>query len=548
MRSEIKNPSDTVTYLNLTLWRGIVAGIIFIEFILFISWVDFARLIQTIKSWPGLYGLQILVGTCCTASLLAFLFGSRYTDDQMRPVVDWILILRRPVPFLLLHTALLIGIIILTAVVAEGSEVYKKNFLRYASGWLLLVGSMFVVNTIPFLGKEVWFGVLRGGWDVFVTACIVGFFVCAIMLAYPTWWILNGSTLFGVKVVLRLLVTDLLYQPENAIIGTPNYSVEIVCACGGIEGIGLSLVFLSTYLWLYRHNLLFPRSFLLLPIAISLMWLLNVARIVGLVLIGSNKDSWISPDGFHAQAGWFGFLIIHLGIVVITRYSTFFSVNTEHSMIPLFNMAEVAFLSPALALISLAMLSPLFGDGLDWLYPLRVITVALLLYILRRHYRQVLRYTWSWESVGVGIAVFILWLALEPLVNLSESGESLRNQISQLSTTWLIFWLFFRVVGSSITVPLAEELAFRGFLTRRLIAGDFQSVPSGTYSTLSFLLSSLLFGLVHGRWFAGTLAGMAYALTLYRRRELMDAVLAHAVTNFLLACYILLTGRWSLWS
>ena len=34
-------------------------------------------------------------------------------------------------------------------------------------------------------------------------------------------------------------------------------------------------------------------------------------------------------------------------------------------------------------------------------------------------------------------------------------------------------WLIFRLVGSVVTVPVAEELAFRGYLTRRAIAADF---------------------------------------------------------------------------
>ncbi len=84
-------------------------------------------------------------------------------------------------------------------------------------------------------------------------------------------------------------------------------------------------------------------------------------------------------------------------------------------------------------------------------------------------------------------------------------------------------------------MPLAEELAFRGFLTRRLIAADFQAVPEGRFTGMSFVVSSLLFGLLHQqRWLAGTVAGMAYALAYYRRGRLIDAVAAHATTNLLI--------------
>jgi membrane protease YdiL (CAAX protease family) len=56
------------------------------------------------------------------------------------------------------------------------------------------------------------------------------------------------------------------------------------------------------------------------------------------------------------------------------------------------------------------------------------------------------------------------------------------------------------------------------------------------------------FGALHGRWLAGTLAGLCYALALYRRGRLGDAVLAHATTNALIAADVLATGTWSLWS
>lgn len=60
--------------------------------------------------------------------------------------------------------------------------------------------------------------------------------------------------------------------------------------------------------------------------------------------------------------------------------------------------------------------------------------------------------------------------------------------------------------------------------------------------------ASLLFGLLHERWLAGTLAGMAYCLAQYYRGRIGDAILAHATTNAAIAAYVLSTGSWSLWS
>src|SRR5262249_2033474 len=78
--------------------------------------------------------------------------------------------------------------------------------------------------------------------------------------------------------------------------------------------------------------------------------------------------------------------------------------------------------------------------------------------------------------------------------------------------------------------------------------GGLRGVSLGQFTWLSFLASSAAFGALHGRWLAGTLAGMLYALAVYRRGQLADAVLAHATTNALLAAYVLATGSWGLWA
>ena len=52
----------------------------------------------------------------------------------------------------------------------------------------------------------------------------------------------------------------------------------------------------------------------------------------------------------------------------------------------------------------------------------------------------------------------------------------------------------------------------------------------------------------HERFVAATLAGMAYALVLYRRGRVSDCILAHATTNALIAASVVLLGDWRLWT
>ena len=70
-----------------------------------------------------------------------------------------------------------------------------------------------------------------------------------------------------------------------------------------------------------------------------------------------------------------------------------------------------------------------------------------------------------------------------------------------------------------VLVPVVEELAFRGFLVRRLIRANFETVSYRSFTWLSFVGSSLAFGFLHQRMLAGTVAGMCYAgIVLWRLR------------------------------
>jgi len=205
-----------------------------------------------------------------------------------------------------------------------------------------------------------------------------------------------------------------------------------------------------------------------------------------------------------------------------------------------------AYLMPFLAITATAMLTSALSAGFEWLYPIRVVAAGVALWAFRRTYAN-LDWTLSWSAIAIGFATFVVWLVLMPATANGKDGWPAALQSVPLH--WAAAWLLFRLVGYVITVPLAEELAFRGFLTRRLARADFQNLPLGFFSWGSFLVSSVLFGALHGGlWLAGTIAGMSFALALYRRGAFGDAVQAHATTNGLIALYAFTTGHWSVWS
>ena len=130
----------------------------------------------------------------------------------------------------------------------------------------------------------------------------------------------------------------------------------------------------------------------------------------------------------------------------------------------------------------------------------------------------------------------------------SPDTAALATALASLPGTARFFWIALRVAAAVITVPVAEELAFRGFGARRIMAMDFEAVDYRRLTLVAVAASSLLFGILHGGdWIAGTLAGVVYALAARRSGSLGDAVAAHAVTNTLLAAWVLSRGAWHLW-
>jgi exosortase E/protease (VPEID-CTERM system) len=333
----------------------------------------------------------------------------------------------------------------------------------------------------------------------------------------------------------------------SATLSVEGFAVVIAPICSGYEGIGLLSILVLAYLVMFRNELRFPHVLALLPIGIALSWLANVLRLSVLMLVGARWSSELALGSFHSKAGWVLFCGIALGLVTVARRTAIF-----HRDLPIHDLRDTwnptaAYLTPLLALVSAHLATGLFTTGFPLLYPVGVVAGAALLCWHRLTYSRLLRPSWSWGACTIGVAAFLLWIALEPAPD-PTAIDDWQLAFASLPVPVAALWLLFRVLGSVLIVPVAEELAFRGYLLRRLLSADFTSVPLSRFGWVSFLVSSAAFGLLHDRWFAGILAGMLFGLAQYRRGRLSDAVLAHAVTNLLVALHAIGWNQWSLWT
>jgi exosortase E/protease (VPEID-CTERM system) len=421
----------------------------------------------------------------------------------------------------------------------------------HSLGWLIACVAVGALSTVLLAGVALpyrsWIELLTRARGLLVLGCLIGLVAWAVgalsySLVAPLW----RPTLASVESLLRLAGQELIFRPADQVVGVVGprgpFAVAIDPSCSGYQGIGLVVVFLSVYLWISRHALRLPRALLLLPIGVAAIWFANVLRITLLILVGGWVSSSIALGGFHSQAGWLAFLAIVLGLVALVQRGGFFLADKEvvDSENP-----TAAYLMPFLSIIGVTLLTHAVSSGFDALYPLGVIVGGAVLWHYWRgnipgHWRSI----WSGRAALFGVAAFVVWILVKAFLIAEVEEPGTAAALAQAPPVLAAFWLVFRLGGTILLAPVVEELAFRGYLMRRLISRDFDQVPHGTFTWTSFLLSSMVFGGLHASWLAGLLAGMIFALAYCRRGRLTDAVLAHATCNTLVALIVLATGRW----
>jgi CAAX prenyl protease-like protein len=540
----------------------LVAGLFGLELVALTAWLDTSSLDNRpgISGLIGAWGPWLLRGVIAYSAIVVTCGWFTARDELERLWAEgasWPIRWR----FATAHVLAIVMFAKISAVLFASTASATSSSLLAVS-WLFSGVVAIGLAAIAIVPSHIWIGLLRG------TGFLWGYALIAVVAAgvlgtaiQSVWQPTSRLTFALTKAWLMPFVGDVFADPSRLAVGTTHFYVIVEPGCSGLEGVGLMVAFGTMWLVMTRRECRFPQAAALLPAAVVVIFLLNAARLALLVLIGdagakqivasgfTSQNGWfwfrVATNGFHSQAGWILFNMVAVGFCVALRRISFFTRTPPMSSRDQFANPTAAYLVPFLGILAAGMLAGAAAGDFEWLYPLRFLTAGIALWLYRRSYAT-LGWRFDWLGPVVGMMVFALWIGIDRLLHphIRDIVPSGLASSSAAGNTWIAF----RVMAAVITVPLAEELAFRGFLLRRLIAADFEAVSFRQFSWFAILVSSIVFGMLHGtQWFAGVIAGLAFAVTATRRGRIGTAVWAHATCNALLAAYVLTYQRWHLW-
>ena len=215
--------------------------------------------------------------------------------------------------------------------------------------------------------------------------------------------------------------------------------------------------------------------------------------------------------------------------------------------------ATIAHVAPFLVFVGIMSLEKIVPLPPEWLYAVRFVVTCAVILAVSRPYLS-FRPSMPLASIGIGVAVFAIWVAPDYLFGYrhhwlfenSITGAAATSYPANIKQN--VPFMVLRSLSSAVLVPVLEELFWRAWMMRWLIDTDFRKVPLGKYVPMSFWIVAVLFASEHGPyWEVGLAAGIIYNWWIVRTRNLADCILAHGVTNAVLALYVVLSDQWQFW-
>jgi exosortase E/protease (VPEID-CTERM system) len=533
--------------LGLPVRVAILGAIFFAEKIFLNHFVDFDRaqaaqgvgaFVRNAQHW----GFRFLVAFAGAVALFAYVRGGR----PLEPVDTAMRSRKLRAGWALAHVLLIACLIPLSYFLYRDGAT-SLPFAAIVVLWIACAIGASLSAILAMAAAAEWIAAVRALgiiWVYAAAAAVLG--ASAIQLSQQLWQPTAALTFELVRRLLLPFIPDLSADAATRVLSTDRFAVEVSEVCSGLEGMGLMLAFTAAWLLYFRREYIFPRALVLIPAGLATMFALNVVRIAALMLIGYGGFPEVAAYGFHSQAGWIAFTTVACALVFFSRRSAWLNRAAIRHDAPAAaaHNPTGTYLLPLLAILAAGALSHAMSGRFERFYPLRLAAGLAALAFYRRELAAI-DWRWSWRGPAVGAAIFLLWIAAAHLL-LPWGG--MPAELMAMSPGARAAWIASRLASGILIVPIAEELAYRGFLLRRLYSPDFESVSFSSVGWPALGLTAVVFGLAHGAlWLPGIAAGLAYGLLVMRRGTLGEAVAAHLTSNALIGATVLGFGQWQLW-
>jgi uncharacterized protein len=215
---------------------------------------------------------------------------------------------------------------------------------------------------------------------------------------------------------------------------------------------------------------------------------------------------------------------------------------------------DLAYILPILVFLSFNWIGTQRPD-LPYVYPiayvLKAFLVAGLLVWLWPIFSRI-RWDYWWLGLILGVIGIVQWVGMQlwlqsvvpPLpwpFNVHPPKE-IFDPFDKIQPLWLTWtWIILRASSAVLLVPVMEELFWRDYLWRRIVAPN-------DWDWKAFILIPLVFASVHGHWWLSAIAwGFMIGGLLVWTKSLGACIVMHVTTNLLLQVYVLWTRDWSFW-
>lgn len=525
---------------------------------------------------------------------LRLLSTGRYGSLNSAPNADVLWIAHTASKGLVLALLLMLAVVLLRRPERPAIAAPRHRRLLFGLQLVLFSATLLLQQTLPPSGQSAPLSMGQILSYAGAIACLSGLTLSGILLLLPAGWRTEWSALtrlsaIGAVVLLTLLTqTKLIWLIDGprmviedttvrlslwlyGLFGTtnptitlidgtplmsvPEFAIRISPNCSGYQGMVSATVLLGAYCWLERGALHMGRAVWVIAAAVLGTFLLNGLRIALLFHVGVEYSAEVAVRGFHSHFGTLSvFLATAVGILVLERSAFRNQPRAVSAEIPLpvstggWTGLEML---PLAAMLLTGIVVGLTVNVVNWLYAVPVAVGAIGLWLLRRSLAARLSDGPSLAGLFTGVAVFALWIALIPPD--AAASSIFATALFGAPPVIVALWIAVRIFGACVVVPIAEELAFRGVLAD-LVEENLSGHPglSGpvratVIAVATITLPAIAFGLLHSTILAGVVAGLCYGALAWWRRGLADVIMAHAITNFLIAVTVLAFGHWSYW-